>query len=1095
MPAIFQALFQFVWFVTKWCLALAVLGALVTAAYIYHRADEEVRRRAEEMVAAHYADFAVHLRSAKFVAGEGIELRGLSISRPGGSADRAELVVLDEVLIEAPVTWQELLTQQLRVSRIIIRRPSLNVTRLEDGAWNIDGLLPLPRFGPQSPEVVIEGGTTTVVDLTASPPRSLVCRDVEIKLSPARAADEPALGLERKLEGTLIAQKLGQVAFSGRLATDGALRQLHGTVTGLELTPETYAILPGDAPSLIDWSRSLRARTDFTFRLDREEGETAGYRYALEGTLRRGQIEDPRLPFLLTDVEAHYVLDDAGFAIERLTGRQGHMKLDMSCRSGRPGTAAELEVRAKFEQLHLDTRLRDALPEPYRSQWHKFLPAGLVDVDLTASYVSGEWIPKYRIACRDVSFTHHMFPYRLERGRGIVEGDDDECHSQITAYAGGEEVYIVADVHGSPDDAFGVIDVRGHRLPIDQKLFAALPETTARPVRAFNPRGTFNVAMRLTRDDPAQPAFERKIDISLNRISIRYEHFPYPLTNVRGSLREQDGQWTFHRVEGNNDSALVMCDGYLTLEPGGHELVLDMTARELALDDELRSALDYSSRALWHELRPRGSIDVTAHVRHTSSDLRPDVKLVIHPRGEETSIEPRFFPFRMENLRGLLTHHRGHTELIELRSRHGQVEMLAKGSCRVEEDGSWRLKLDRLDVDRLRFDHDLRRALPEQLRKNVQKLDPQGPVYLRGSLELAGGRPQDASGDGTTDAAPQEATWNIGFGLHQTGLQLGSIRLSRVNGTATLRGRSDGRHFRCAGELDLDSVIYDKVQLTEVRGPVWIDEEVVLFGAEAARRAREPEARHLTAKAYGGTLVADAWMRQTADSQFAVQAILTDADMRRVAQEVFTGPQDLSGTMTAGIQLHGTNEGRHSLAGHGYVRLRDADIYRLPQMVALLKILSVRSPDTVAFTESDVDFWIQAGHVYFDRMNFNGDAVSLIGTGQMNLDAEIDLTFYGIVGRDRLNVPILGDLFRGASQQIMLVRAEGKLADPIIRNEPFPGVNQALAQLQNELERRPQQFRLLPPLLGPAAAARAGPANVQPTRPITGSSPPGRLAR
>ena len=50
-------------------------------------------------------------------------------------------------------------------------------------------------------------------------------------------------------------------------------------------------------------------------------------------------------------------------------------------------------------------------------------------------------------------------------------------------------------------------------------------------------------------------------------------------------------------------------------------------------------------------------------------------------------------------------------------------------------------------------------------------------------------------------------------------------------------------------------------------------------------------------------------------------------------------------------------------------------------------------PDSNAFSRSDIDFRVQGEHVYFDRLNFNGDAISLLGKGEMDMQSEIHLAF------------------------------------------------------------------------------------------------------
>ncbi len=155
--------------------------------------------------------------------------------------------------------------------------------------------------------------------------------------------------------------------------------------------------------------------------------------------------------------------------------------------------------------------------------------------------------------------------------------------------------------------------------------------------------------------------------------------------------------------------------------------------------------------------------------------------------------------------------------------------------------------------------------------------------------------------------------------------------------------------------------------------------------------------------------------------------------------------------------------------GRGAVWLRDADIYELPLMIALLSILELREPDTTAFSKSDIEFTVRGNHIHMPRITFNGDAISLNGSGRMDFQSNIDLTFHALVGRDEIQVPILRDLIGGASEQIMQIHVGRTLQDPDLRTEAFPVVSRALQQLEGGLQQgggapraSPQARRQLP---------------------------------
>jgi hypothetical protein len=190
------------------------------------------------------------------------------------------------------------------------------------------------------------------------------------------------------------------------------------------------------------------------------------------------------------------------------------------------------------------------------------------------------------------------------------------------------------------------------------------------------------------------------------------------------------------------------------------------------------------------------------------------------------------------------------------------------------------------------------------------------------------------------------------------------------------------------------------------------------------------------------------------EPRYGLRATLSQADLSRLAQEVMTGRQNLQGRITATVNLRGAGRSLNGLGGQGTIQFREGNVYELPLMIALLKILSIRTPDQTAFSTADIGFRIEGEHIYFDRdsIRFNGDAISLRGSGEMDFQQSIRLTFHAIVGRGTWNIPLVKELFSGASQQIMLIHAGGTLQDPEIRKEPFPVVGQALQLLQGDLQ-------------------------------------------
>ena len=113
----------------------------------------------------------------------------------------------------------------------------------------------------------------------------------------------------------------------------------------------------------------------------------------------------------------------------------------------------------------------------------------------------------------------------------------------------------------------------------------------------------------------------------------------------------------------------------------------------------------------------------------------------------------------------------------------------------------------------------------------------------------------------------------------------------------------------------------------------------------------------------------------------------------------------------------------------------------------LLQIFRVKDFNDVAFDSGDIFFSVTGENIDIDRMEFNGDVVSIIGNGRANTDHELDLNFYSVVGRNNINIPLISDLYRRGSQKFMWINVGGTIQNPKVTNEILPELNGPLKQL------------------------------------------------
>jgi hypothetical protein len=374
----------------------------------------------------------------------------------------------------------------------------------------------------------------------------------------------------------------------------------------------------------------------------------------------------------------------------------------------------------------------------------------------------------------------------------------------------------------------------------------------------------------------------------------------------------------------------------------------------------------------------------------------------------------------------------------------------AEGTCRFSSDGGWHVSFARLAADRFHADHDVLRALPAGLRQAVAGVRLRGMLSVDGALEIYSTAAQMVAGPGGRPEAvpgPAAAAWDMQLDMEQAALDVG-MPLEHVHGGIRLRGQSDGTTWRSVGDVAIDSAMWRGVQLTVVRGPLVMDAAGARFGIQAGADPRTA-VRRMTAKVADGTLEVDGSVAAGDVGAFAVTASLANADLARLAGDMSGGPHRYRGRVHGGIEIRGSRAGTHSLVGRGQVKLTDADIYELPVTVALLKILRVKNPDRNAFTSSLVDFRIEGPHAYLDTIELSGDAISLVGNGEVDFDSRINLVLRPIMGEAETQLPAMKRLLGGASGQFMLVHVDGTVTEPTTSTEAFPTLAAAVQRLQS----------------------------------------------
>ncbi len=1105
---------------------LLLLLALIAAAtwfYFQHEFASRLAQQIQEKVNQHLAPNGLRaaVGQARLIEGKGILLNNLKFgespnsSRLGyddnaggtdaqlGSLDQVQgginlfaddgivgepIAELYDAFIHLPVCATELVLGNVQPRGFDIRRAKLNLIRDADGVWEIakfmDALRPKP--GAARVPIRIQDSEIRIIDQTRTPPLIHRLTDVQIQLDPMVHEDRELT----KVTLGCVGNEIG--LFSLTLFYDGQTRafDIDAAAKKIRLSPALFALFPEMIAKQFDTVKALTGELDLEARV---QGDLNGAmpRFMFVGAVDKFAVDDVRFPIPVTRGGAEFLISDQQIHLKQFRGRLGEGSFEINYQQ--TGLFERRDWRTFGQIAHLDfrsaDRLADLFPQGCNQFCHDFSPEGECDVKFNLSHDGQTLTREIHADLRNMAFRFIRFPYRVDRCAGTLDWFGDTLTLNIESQATPEPMTMVGRIKNPGPDATYEIDLRvDGSLPIDEKMLVAIDAIPAfsRAIRPFNPIGRVGGFGKIVKHLPGGEV-DKFFDVQLKGIAIRHNSFAYPIGDINGVVRARNLDFTFDQLTGDNGNATVICNGQWNPRVG---LDTHFLCKNVSMDNQLQMALSVDLQEIWAGFRPQGSlglikVDMTMPVGHRSPNVVVEAELNNRDQQEASNISifPTWFPYEIRHMTGNIQIGNGRIDVSNISGKHARSSLSCKGVGEYS-DQSWMVRLHDLLATSVKVDDDLLAALPTQLAPPVRQMKYQGLMNVNGEITIAGFRESqptplanhglqlvDSPSQSGVLTADATMAWNLNFAMNNAKMLVG-LPIENVFGEVSLIGTYDGRRAECKGAVSLDSLTIYEAQVTNVRGPIWLDNDRVAAGvladpagvASAANNtsplaANAQEAKQsLTGEIYGGVAKFDAQMANDKRGRFYFQSTVAGCDIQQAAADFASEVEDVQGHGFVAMRMGGNFADLHSYKGDGTVQLRDAKLYKLPKILTLLKTLNVGRTDRTAFDSSNVNFSINGSDIDFDRIELVGDAISLIGNGRANLDQDIALNFYSIVGRNRIRIPVLNELYHAGSQRILWITVDGTISDPKMSRQVLPQLNDSIRQLFQPVQPRDLLF-------------------------------------
>ncbi|MBX3434163.1 MAG: hypothetical protein KF847_12645 [Pirellulales bacterium] len=1032
----------------KIVLVVALLAAVGGGAYLYAHMADEIRQHVESVLAERFPQLKVSVGGARLIAERGIAVYDIEFSLPGAARDEGRLLHVDELLLACHPKVTQLVQGNLEVKRIEVKHPQAWLSRSSTGTWNIATLFPLPPYKNSLPPIVVRDGWLSVSDEANPGAEPLVIRDLNATAAVDPTAEDPQRGVAMRIDGTAGGPLVDRVEFRATLFPLAHEIGATAKVGGVHVNETLIAWLQ---PRMSPATRGAKVRGELSgtvsVSLVAERWREAVVAADLHWTA--GRISDPRLPRPLTEATARLTADAARLRIEDFKAKCGPSDVSLSLVRQGWHVSSPIAMAGRVAGMPLDAELYRVLPPFLQDQWDQFQPTGLVHGELQARFDGAQWRPESaHLRGEQLAFSSDKFRYRLRNGSGTLKFTPAAAEQparlaiDMIGHGGGQPLRIVGEVIDPRPGAIGRVTISGRDVGIETAMIDALPDKPREVIGSLHPQGRFHFEWTLERRALGQDKPDTALRLELVDVAVLYDRFKYPLGHVSGLITAQNDHWRFTNLV-SAERRTVRGQGRLDPVPSGAELVLQFTAEQAPLDDDLYDALPKAVQQAWTELRPRGHVDLVADVYYRTDLANPSVRATIYPRPETTLLRPTFFDYLMERVSGAITYHDGEVTLAGVRAVHDRTSMSADGRGFFGPDGRWHMTLTGLTADRVVLRQDLLVALPRQLSRLLEQLRPRGSFGIHDGM-LAFNKP-------ASPLAPLETRWDVQLECHEASLQCG-VDLSNIFGMVRLEGRHDGLRAVSAGELNLDSVVFQDVMFTNVRSPFWVDEQQCLLGRHAIDLQKRQGPRRLTANMFDGSLALDAQIRYDGPvPQYFTEIDFSGVSLERLVAERFGGSREFRGKIDGNVLLRGAGRSEHALGGEGNIHIREAQLYELPLLASLLQRVRTGGRDSTAFNQSDIRFKLENQTIYLDQLDFLGDVVNLYGVGYTGFDQKLNLKFHGVVGRHDFHLPLVKQFVGQASQQIMQMNVAGTFSNPVVTTEALPGLSQMVQQIGTTL--------------------------------------------
>jgi hypothetical protein len=1000
------------WIVRGVVYGIVALCAVAALAYQRWTNPASVREQVIAKLQALFPGAEVSVDSARLRILGGIQLNGLRFYRRD-DPERNELLHVPSAVIYHDK--EKILDGELALRKVELYRPRLRLRRDRDGRWNVLGLAGPVDPSRALPTVVVHQGSILFEDRLDDGDVPLIeVGDINVTL-----INDPLPLVS--VRGAASSEALGKLQVQGTVRREPLEVALTFQAQGVPITTALVRRLGGGRHAEALGTLEVEARADARGELAYRPGPDQPLYYDVRCTVSRGKVRHAQLPLPLDDLSATVRCVGNRLHLEALHARSGAAEVGARGSGTLPGLDQDFEAVLQVQHLELNKELCDRLPAKLHKLYDAFHPHGPTTVAVACARRGGQWADladgtASRVSLRPegASMAFVKFPYPVDRLTGAVDYNlrDERVWVDLAGLGGQRPVFIKGTWQGEGSQVEACFDIHAEDVPVDETLLQSLPDAAQKLARSFHATGRVDIKAHI-RHDPGAAEYRNEYHVRLHDGTLLWDSFPYPLEQVSGVLDVYPGHWEFHEFRAARRGGQVAAHGRSTHGRAAdgtkvRGIAVEITGKGLALDDELRKGLAPRPGLLkaWDTFRPQGRLNFVAAIDHPTDQIA-DLDVRVDAQG--CAVEPVFFPYLLHDLGGHFHYHGHRLEVAQLRAWHGGALIaLGQGAVDLHPGGGYYADLRDLEARDLQLDEDLLGALPRKLQDGARSLKLRDKVQARTRLVVS---------QAAEPGSPPDVFWEDSQAWLQNATLYAGVEMSGVTGTIACVGHHDGRQLvGLTGNLFLQQATAFKQPLRDVQANFQVQKktpDVLLIG--------------LRAPTFGGDVAGQIRLDFNSTLRYEANLTASQIDLAQLGRHNFP-KSEVSGLAAARLHLTGQGSGVETLDGSGSIDVPAGKLLNLPILLDLLKFLGLHWPDRTAFEEVHALFGIRGTRVQLRRLDLLGNAISLAGKGEFNLDGtDLQVDFYPTWRVEQLLPPAVRPFPPAISKSLLTIEMRGKV--------------------------------------------------------------------